>query len=109
VKQLFWIGNSYKALTAFPKEIKQAAGFQLHLIQQGHDPDDWKPMQSIGASVREIRVHVAGEHRIIYLAKFEEGIYILHAFRKKTLKTAKKDLNIARARFRDVIQHRTSQ
>ena len=66
-------------------------------------------MQSIGASVREIRVHVAGEHRIIYLAKFEEGIYILHAFRKKTLKTAKKDLNIAKARFRDVIQHRTSQ
>jgi phage-related protein len=59
--------------------------------------------------VRKIRVHVAGEHRIIYLAKFEEGVYILHAFRKKTLKTAKKDLNIAKARFRDVIQHRTSQ
>jgi phage-related protein len=109
VKQLFWIGNSYKALTAFPREIKQAAGFQLHLIQQGHDPDDWKPMQGIGANVREIRVHVAGEHRIIYLAKFAEGVYILHAFQKKTQKTAKKDLDIARARFRDVIQHRTSQ
>ena len=108
MKQLLRTGNSYKALTAFPKEIRQAAGFQLHLIQQGHDPDDWKPMQSIGASVREIRVHVAGEHRIIYLARFEEDVYILHAFRKKTQKTAKQDLDIARARFRDVIQHRTS-
>ena len=72
MKQLFWIGNSYKALTAFPREIKQAAGFQLHLIQQGHNPDDWKPMQGIGANVREIRVHVAGEHRIIYLAKLQK-------------------------------------
>ena len=66
-------------------------------------------MQVIGANVREIRVHVAGEHRIIYLARFEEGVYILHAFRKKTQKTAKKDLDIARSRFRDVIQYRTSQ
>ena len=73
------------------------------------DPDDWKPMQSIGANVREIRVHATGEHRIIYLAKFEEGVYILHAFRKKTQKTAKKDVDIAKARFCDVIQHRTSQ
>ena len=109
LKHIFWVGNSFKALTAFPREIKQAAGFQLHLIQQGHDPDDWKPMQGIGANVREIRVHVAGEHRIIYLAKFAEGVYILHAFQKKTQKTAKKDLDIARARLRDVIQYRTSQ
>jgi len=109
MKQLLWVGNSYKAPTAFPKEIKQVAGFQLHLTQQGQDPDDWKPMQSIGANVREIRVHVDGEHRIIYLAKFEEGVYILHAFQKKTQKTAKKDLEFAKARFRDVIQHRTSQ
>jgi len=57
----------------------------------------------------EIRVHVAGEHRIIYLAKFEEAVYILHAFRKKTQKTVKRDVDIARARFRDVVQHRTSQ
>ncbi len=96
------------AVGALCKREQYTAGFQLHLIQQGHDPDDWKPMQSIGANVREIRIHVAGEHRIIYLAKFEEGVYILHAFRKKTQQTAKKDLDIARARFREVIQHRAS-
>ena len=108
MKQLLWIGNSYRALTAFPKAVKQAAGFQLHLIQQGKDPDDWKPMPSIGPGVREARIHVGGEHRIIYLAKFEEGVYILHAFQKKTQKTAKKNFNIAKARFREVIQYRTS-
>ncbi|HEC16170.1 MAG TPA: type II toxin-antitoxin system RelE/ParE family toxin [Sedimenticola sp.] len=108
MKRLFWIGNSYKALTAFPKAVKQVSGFQLHLIQQGEDPDDWKPMSSIGTSVREVRIHVDGEYRIIYLAKFEEGVYILHAFHKKTQKTSKKDLDIARARLREVIQNRTS-
>ncbi len=109
MKDLLWIGSSFKTLTAFPKAVKQVAGFQLHLIQQGKDPNDWKPMPSIGAGVREIRVHTEGEHRIIYLAKFEEGVYILHTFRKKTQRTAKKDLDIARARFREVIQHRTNQ
>ncbi len=106
---LLWIGNSYKALTAFPQTVRQAAGFQLHLIQQGNAPDDWKPMTSIGAGVREIRIHIDGEHRIIYLVKFEEGVYILHAFKKKTQKTAKKDLDIAKTRFREAIQHRASQ
>ncbi len=109
MKQLIWVGNSFKVLTAFPKAVKQAAGFQLHLIQQGKDPDDWKPMPSIGAGVREVRFHVNGERRIIYLAKYEEGVYILHAFQKKTQKTAKKDLDIAKDRLREVIQHRRSQ
>jgi phage-related protein len=106
MKQLFWTGSSYKLLTTFPDIVKQAAGYQLHLIQQGLDPDDWKPMQSIGAGVREIRVHADGEHRIIYIAKFEEGVYVLHAFQKKGQKTTKKDLDIARMRLREVIQQR---
>lgn len=106
MKQLYWAGSSYKVLTAFSDTVKQAAGFQLHLIQQGRDPDDWKPMQSIGAGVREIRIHADGEHRIIYIAKFEEGIYVLHAFQKKGQKTTKKDLDIARMRLREVIQQR---
>lgn len=63
-------------------------------------------MSSIGVGVREIRIHVEGEHRIIYLAKFDEAVYVLHAFQKKTQKTAKKDIDIAKARLRDVIQNR---
>ncbi len=63
-------------------------------------------MQSVGASVREVRIHVEGEHRIIYLAKFEEGVYVLHAFPKKTQKTPRKDIEIAKARFQEVMQAR---
>ena len=107
MRQLLWVGNSYKMLAAFPDIVKQAAGFQLHLIQQGRDPDDWKPMQSMGTGVREVRVHADGEHRIIYIAKFEEGVYVLHAFQKKRQKTTKKDLDIARVRLREVIQQRS--
>lgn len=65
-------------------------------------------MSSISTGVREVRIHVDGEYRIIYLAKFEEGVYILHVFHKKAQKTSKKDLDIARARLREVIQNRTS-
>ena len=108
MKPLLWVSNSYKTLIAFPKLVKQAAGFQLHLIQLGKDPDDWKPMPSIGAGVREIRIHADGEHRIIYLAKFEEGVYILHVFQKKSQKTSKTDLDLAKSRFREVIQQRTN-
>ena len=63
-------------------------------------------MQSVGAGVREVRIHVEGEHRIIYLAKFEEGVYVLHAFPKKTQKTPRKDIEIAKARFQEVMQAR---
>ena len=106
MKQLLWIGSSYKTVCAWSKGVKQAAGYQLHLIQQGMDPDDWKPMQSVGAGVREVRIHVEGERRIVYVAKFDEGVYILHAFAKKTQKTPKKDIAMAKARFEEVMQAR---
>lgn len=67
------------------------------------------PLQCIGPGVREVRIHADGEHRVIYIARFEEGIYILHAFQKKRQKTTKKDLDIARARLREVIQQRSRQ
>ncbi|MCU7890504.1 MAG: type II toxin-antitoxin system RelE/ParE family toxin [Candidatus Thiodiazotropha sp. (ex Ustalcina ferruginea)] len=107
MKDILWMGSSFRTLVAFPKAVKQVVGFQLHLIQQGIDADDWKPMSSIGASVREIRIHVEGTYRIIYLAKFDEGIYVRHAFQKKTQKTAKKDIDIARTRLHEVIKNRT--
>ena len=106
MKQLLWIGNSYKTVCAWNTGAKQAAGYQLHLIQQGMDPDDWKPMQSVGAGVREVRIHVEGERRIVYVAKFDEGVYILHAFAKKTRKTPKKYIEIAKARLQEVMQAR---
>lgn len=79
------------------------AGFQIDQVQQGHDPDDWKPMSSIGQGVREIRIRdKAGAFRIIYIAKVAEAVYVLHCFQKKTQKTAKSDLDLARKRYQDL-------
>jgi phage-related protein len=69
-------------------------------VQQGLDPDDWKPMQKVGPGVREIRIHIAGAHRVFYVATRPEALYVLHAFEKKTQKTSAHDLRIGRDRFR---------
>lgn len=69
-------------------------------------PDDWKPMPSIGAGVSEIRVHVEGAYRVIYVAKFGEAVYVLHAFQKKTQQTTKKDLDLAKVRYRELVNSR---
>jgi phage-related protein len=99
-KALIWIGSSRGDLRAFPALARRLAGLQLRRVQQGLDPDDWKPMQTIGPGVREIRIHIAGAYRVFYVASRPEAIYVLHAFEKKTRKTSAHDLRIGRDRFR---------
>lgn len=80
------------------------AGHQLDQVQHGRDPDDWKPMPSVGPGVREIRIRdAAGAFRVIYVAKFGSTIYVLHCFQKKTQATRKGDLDLARNRYRDLL------
>jgi phage-related protein len=67
-KPIIWLGSSRRDLRAFPALARRLAGFQLPRVQQGLDPDDWKPMQTLGPGVREIRIHIAGAHRVFYLA-----------------------------------------
>ncbi len=99
-KPIYWVGTSYKDLLTFPPEVKQVAGYQLHLIQNGFEPENWKPFQTIGAGVKEIRITEDGNaYRIMYIAKFSERIYVLHSFKKKTQKTSSKDINIAKTRY----------
>ena len=83
-------------------------GFQLRLVQRELEPHDWKPMASIGPGVREIRVHSAMEHRILYIAKFAEAVYVLHAFEKRSRKTAQRDIELARQRFQELLAWRAS-
>jgi phage-related protein len=99
-KPIVWLGSSRRDLRTFPVISRQLAGFQLRRVQQGLDPDDWKPMRTIGQGVREIRVHFAGAHRVFYVATRAEAIYVLHAFEKKTQKTSTRDLEVGRKRFR---------
>jgi len=99
-KALIWLGSSRVDLRAFPAIARRLAGLQLRRVQQGLDPDDWRPMQTIGPGVREIRIHIAGAHCVFYVATRPEAIYVLHAFQKKTQKTSAQDLQIGRNRFR---------
>ena len=79
----------------------------MERVQAGKEPADWKPMPSVGLGVNEIRVREdGGAFRVIYIAKFSEAVYVLHAFQKKTHKTSKQDIELARRRFRELIQER---
>ena len=101
-KPLILLGSSRRDLRAFPALARRLAGFELRRVQQGLDPDDWKPMSTVGPGVREIRIHVAGAHRVFYVATLAEAIYVLHAFEKKTRKTTARDLELGRERFRAI-------
>ena len=98
-KPLLWLGSSRNDVRAFPGDARRVAGYQLRRVQQGLDPSDWKPMTSVGAGVREIRIRTGPEHRVVYIARFSEGVYVLHAFEKRTAKTPKQDLALARKRL----------
>ena len=105
-KPLLWLGSSRSDVRAFPEEARSTAGFQLRRIQQGLDANDWKPIPTVGPGVREIRIHIEGEHRVFYAASFPEAVYVLHAFEKKTRRTAAQDLELGRKRFRDLVKMR---
>lgn len=101
VKPVIFRGDSLERLQKFPRSARQDAGYQIELVQRGHSPDDFKPMSSIGSGVQEIRIRdPAGAFRIMYVARFEDAVYVLHAFQKKTAKTSMLDLELARQRYR---------
>jgi phage-related protein len=100
MKTLRFVGSSLDDLKNFPAEARREAGFELDAVQRGLMPSDFKPMLAIGAGAYEIRVRVLGEWRIIYVAKFERAVYVLHAFQKKTQKTRKEDIELAARRYR---------
>ena len=106
IKPVSWLGDSLDRLREFPDEARGAAGFELWEVQQGKEPSDWKPIPSVGIGVNEIRVRAGGAFRVIYVAKFAEAVYVLHAFQKKGPKTPKPDLDLARQRFKDLMRQR---
>ena len=102
MKRLVFVGSSLEDLKEFPTEARRAAGFEVGFVQRGLAPSDWKPMKEVSAGVREIRIHVLGEWRVLYVAKFADAIYVLHAFQKKTQKTKREDIELARTRYRQI-------
>jgi len=103
MKDLVFLGDSLEQLRDFPEQARKEAGVQLHKVQQGIEPNDWKPMTSVGQGVREIRIRdEAGAFRVLYVTKIEDAVYVLHIFQKKTQQTAKRDLDLAAARLRQI-------
>ena len=100
MKALRFVGSSLDDLKNFPAEARREAGFELDAVQRGLMPSDFKPMLAVGAGAYEIRVRVLGEWRIIYVAKFERAVYVLHAFQKKTQNTRKEDIELAARCYR---------
>ena len=101
-KPLRWVGSSREDLRAFPEPAKRMAGYQLRRVQAGLMPDDWKVLPSVGAGVYEIRLHTGVEHRVFYVAKFAEAVYVLHAFEKRTRQTRPADIELAKQRLAEV-------
>ena len=104
MKPVSFLGNSLDAVRSFPDGARRAVGYQIERVQRGLDPDDWKPMKTVGAGVREVRVReTTGAFRVIYIATLAEAVYVLHAFQKRSRATSKRDLDLAAERFKKLI------
>jgi phage-related protein len=109
VKPVVFLGDALNRLHEFPERARREAGFQLDRVQRGLDPDDWKPIATVGLGVREIRVRDAtGAFRVVYVTTFLEAVFVLHVFQKKTQRTLSRDLELANSRFR-ALKHGASR
>jgi phage-related protein len=103
LKPVMFRGSALDDLRAFPAVARREAGHQIDQVQRGRDPDDWKPMNTVGPGVREIRIRgAAGAFRVVYTAKLADAVYVLHCFQKKTQRTSKVDIDVAAKRYRDL-------
>lgn len=102
MKPLVFVGSCLDDIREFPVEARRAAGFELSFVQQGLMPTDWKPIKEVGPGAIEIRIHVLGEWRVIYVAKFADDVHVLHAFQKKTRRTPRQAIEVARRRYREM-------
>ncbi len=105
MKLLRFLGDSLKCLREFPEDAKQDAGYQLDKVQHGERPADFKSIPSIGKGVEEIRVwDDSGTYRVIYTAKLADAVYVLHVFQKKTRTTAKRDIELSKKRYTELLR-----
>lgn len=106
-KPIRWMGSSLENIRGFPEEARREAGADLRRVQRGDDPLDWKPFEQIGPGTREIRIRsIDGAFRVLYVAKFDEAVYVLHCFDKKSRKTSPKDVAMGKRRYNAMLQER---
>jgi phage-related protein len=103
LRDVDWLGTSYEDLRDFPADAMSEAGYQLDKVQRDQEPDDWKPMTTVGPGVREIRITAeSGEYRVFYVVKVAGFVLVLHAFHKRTRQTSQRDIEKGRASYREV-------
>ncbi len=109
MKPVRFIGSTLRDLRRFPEKARRTAGFELHRVQTGKQPRDFRAMPDVGRGVYEIRIREEDHaHRVFYVARFDDAIYVLHAFEKKTRRTPRADLETARRRYREIIEMRST-
>ena len=102
-KKLLFVGDSRKRIQAFPSELQRDLGHELVEVQDGNEPSDLKTLGNTAPGVKELRLwDDSGTYGVVFVAKFEEAVYVLHAFQKKTQATSLKDLNLVRQRYEEV-------
>lgn len=105
MKPVSFLGDSLDAIRSFPDAPRRDVGHQIDRVQRVLDPDDWKPMKTVGPGVREFALRDAsGAFRVIYIATLPDAVCVLHAFQKKSEATSKRDLEIAGARFKELMR-----
>ena len=103
IAPIAWEGDSKEILSGFPKDVKKNLGFSLRLLQQGLQPIDYRPLQSIGRGVFELRdADERSWYRVVYLSRVKDTIYVLHCFEKKSREMPKRDAETARRRLKAV-------
>ena len=104
-KAIEFLGSALEDLLRFPVSARREAGYQLDKVQASEEPDDWKPMGTVGSGVFEIRVRdSAGAFRVFYVAKLKDAVYVLHCFQKKTRQTDDSDIALGQARYRALMR-----
>lgn len=107
-KVIQWVGRSRADIQEFPEGARREAGQNLRRVQRGYQPHDWKPMESVGPGACEIRIRTSAggtvHYRVIYVARFDAAVYVLHAFEKKTRRTPQHDLRVAARRYREMME-----
>lgn len=109
MKPITWLGNTHQTVKDYSQTVKREIGYNLDKVQRGLKPFDWKPMSAVGPGVNEIRIHEENEYRVLYVTKFQESIYVLHCFVKKTEQTLKKEIDLARQRYTDLLIKRRNK
>ena len=112
-RPVVWLGGSRADVRGFPADARAQIGQGLYRLQLGRAPVHWRPMPSIGPGVMEIRVRTAAQgrvdHRVFYVSRYAEAVYVLHAFRKDTRKTSDHEIRLGRQRYAEMLTIRREE